>query len=79
MVVIINKMIESVSRSINVDCTVRPRSTVDGGTKQLKPQNRTKRGGDFAQAKKSGFERVTKRIGAIFLGRIQKLWKNVRA
>ena len=45
----------------------------------MKPQNRTKRGGDFAQAKKSGFERVTKRIGAIFLGRIQKLWKNVRA
>ena len=36
----LNKMIESVSRSLNEDCTVRPRST--GKTKQLKLKSRTK-------------------------------------
>ena len=37
----INKLISSVSKSINGDCTVRPRSSVNGGTKQLKLKNRT--------------------------------------
>ena len=36
-------MDESVLRSINAELVVRPRETVDGGTKQLKRQNRTKK------------------------------------
>ena len=38
-----NSMDESVLRSINAQLFVRPRATVDGGTKQLKRLNRTKR------------------------------------
>ena len=38
-----NSMDKSVVRSINAELVVRPRATVDGGTKQLKRQNRTKK------------------------------------
>ena len=38
----VNNLIDSVSKSINVDCTVRSRSSVNGGTNQLKLKNRTK-------------------------------------
>ena len=38
-----NSMDKNVLRSINVQLVVRPRATVDGGTKQLKWQNRTKK------------------------------------
>ena len=72
-------MVQIVSRCINVDGTVRARPIVDGGTKQLKLQNRTKGRGDWAQSKKSGLKKVKKRIGAILLSYIQKLWKEVRA
>ena len=36
-------MDESVLRSINAQLVVRPRATVDGGTKQLYQQNRIKK------------------------------------
>ena len=38
----VNNLIDRVSKSINVDCTVKPRLSVNGGTKQLKLKNRTK-------------------------------------
>ena len=73
-----NSMEESVSRSINVDCAVRPRETVNGGTKQLKLQNRTKGRAPWDLTKRRAFKRVIQRIGALQQARIQKTWKNLQ-
>ena len=66
-VAIANSMDESVLRSINSQLVVRPRATVDGGTKQLKRLNRTKkslrRGGEWNIAKTRGLVRVNQKLG----------------
>ena len=75
----VNKLIDSVSKSINVDCTVKPRSSVNGGTKQLKLKNRTKGNAPSWDKKQSrAFKKVTKAIGEQHQANIMKAWNNVR-
>ena len=73
-----NKLIDSVSKSINVDCTVRPRSSVNGGTKQLKLKNRTKGNAPWDKKQSRAFRKVTKTIGEQHQANIMKAWQNVR-
>ena len=74
----VNKLIESVSRSIKVDCTVRPRSSVNGGTKQLKLKNRTKGTAPWDKKQNRAFRKVTKKIGMQHQANIIKAWKKLR-
>ena len=75
-------MDESVLRSINSQLVVRPRATVNGGTKQLKRLNRTKkslrRGGEWKIAKTRGLVRVNQKLGPAG-PKLQKIWKRMRA
>ena len=58
----VNKLIDSVSKSINVDCSVRPRSSVNGRTKQLKLKNRDKGNASWNKRQSTAFGKVTKKI-----------------
>ena len=70
--------IETVLRIINVDCTVRARSTVDGGTKQLKLRNRTKGEAPWDRKLNKAFRRVKKKIRKRHQANIMKAWAKLK-